>query len=142
MKNFYINNTEILHRFILYFKDKSSDLIDNSREDNIIKTDLIFSDLLPENTKEVSTNEKFYKKTEPKNIFLNKNTYLTTRELECCSFLMRGDSIKIAGNKIGISPRTFETHINNVKKKTTCMTKNVLLDLLNKNEWIFKTILE
>lgn len=141
MRNFYINNLDTLHRFILYFKDKSFDLIKNDKN-NIIKTDIIFSFPSQQNFINSETSASLYKNIAPENVFINEDIYMTRRELECCSLLMRGDSIKIAANKLGLSPRTVETHINNVKHKTSCMTKTTLLDLINKNEWIFKTILE
>ena len=43
---------------------------------------------------------------------------LTPRELECLKLINNGLSLKGIGNKLLLSPRTIEAHLNNIKHKT------------------------
>jgi DNA-binding CsgD family transcriptional regulator len=56
---------------------------------------------------------------------------LTKREQECLQHLMSGKSAKISGDEMGISSRTVEFHINNIKAKIGCRTKLEVLNILN-----------
>lgn len=44
-------------------------------------------------------------------------THLTSREVQCVRAVLHGQSDRETAHKLGISVRTVETHINNVKKK-------------------------
>lgn len=52
---------------------------------------------------------------------------ITHREFECLQYLGLGYSIKSLANKLEISPRTVETHIQNLKWKTGMFSKEQLV---------------
>ncbi|WP_172622717.1 response regulator transcription factor [Aquicella siphonis] len=52
---------------------------------------------------------------------------LTNRELDCARLLMKGCKIKEIASIINLSPRTVETHINNLKMKFSCRDKVELI---------------
>ena len=56
--------------------------------------------------------------------------YLTLREAEIILLLEGNTYIQIA-MKLGISKRTVELYINNVRKKLNCSSKNKLILLMN-----------
>lgn len=54
-------------------------------------------------------------------------TYLTTREAQCVPCLARGLSAKEIGNELGLSKRTVEVYINNLKAKFNCNRRSQLI---------------
>ena len=143
MNNFYINNFHTLTQFILYFKNELSLVIDHDSEKNKIITDINF----PIMESHENTNSLIYRKKnlimrDIKRVQFSENVYLTYKEAACCYFLNKGHTLKDISNKIGISTRTVETHINHVKEKTNCCTKPLLLQMLNKKQWILDSIFE
>lgn len=59
-----------------------------------------------------------------------KNLYLTRQEARCMVCLLRGSSIKLAAYTLGLSARTVEYYVNNIKKKLGCRTKAELIGLI------------
>lgn len=57
----------------------------------------------------------------------------TSRELDCITLLMQGYTVKMMASKLGISPRTVETYIENVKNKTGCINKSSLINYFQEN---------
>jgi len=57
---------------------------------------------------------------------------LTTRERECLSYITRGYTMKLMANKIGISVRTVESHLNNIKRKLCCRSKIELIQFVER----------
>ncbi|MDD4746593.1 MAG: response regulator transcription factor [Salinivirgaceae bacterium] len=56
--------------------------------------------------------------TSKKRLFAsNKETVFTPREIEIIQHLCDGNSAKEVGNKLNVSPRTVETHRNNILRK-------------------------
>ena len=56
-------------------------------------------------------------------------TALSTKESECLFYLLRGKPLKSIADNIGLSKRTVETYVDNIKAKFTCYTKHELLDI-------------
>lgn len=126
--DFYLNNLNVLNHFILYFKDRAHDLITGYKQ-----SDLIF---VPQPTHiEFISNkqdtEKFLAETNIKRYWIDAEQYLSSREIECAGYLLKGHSAKTAANLMQVSVRTVETHINNIKRKLGCNFKNELLKKLN-----------
>jgi len=61
------------------------------------------------------------------NIKLNEPIKFTNREFDCAKLLMNGCRIKEIAAMINLSPRTIETHINNLKMKLDCRDKIELI---------------
>ena len=57
----------------------------------------------------------------------NSSVKLTQREFDCAKFLLKGHRIKEIAALIHLSPRTVETHINNLKIKLNCRDKVELI---------------
>ena len=57
------------------------------------------------------------------NAKLNKQIKFTNRELDCAKLLIKGCRIKEIASIYNLSPRTVETHLNNLKIKLGCRDK-------------------
>lgn len=65
---------------------------------------------------------------------LESNAYnnpyqFSPRELECLFCMLRGMSAKQIGNFLGLTKRTIEFYIDNIKNKVGCSKKSQLLDI-------------
>lgn len=129
----YLNDLDILRKFILYFKEKAQHLLlfnDKSRIINMqinplvdkFQTDLGIEKFLSE-----SQISKYYLNKEENNISLSK------REFECLKILSKGKTIKEVGKLLNLSPRTIESHINSAKQKTGCFYKDNIIDIIHNN---------
>jgi DNA-binding CsgD family transcriptional regulator len=63
-----------------------------------------------------------------------QNIYLTQRETECVLYLLTGLTVKIVAEKLGLSTRTVEFYINNIKAKLKCRTKTQLLSHIKNSQ--------
>ena len=72
-----------------------------------------------------------YFMTQPKSIYTRD---LSRRELQCLQISVRGRSARQVATELGISQRTVEEYLNNVKKKLGVTSKsemiNVVINLL------------
>jgi DNA-binding CsgD family transcriptional regulator len=68
-------------------------------------------------------------------IYLNNTigSYLTQREFECVKLLILGKSAEEVGLIVGISKRTVEKYLENVKKKFSCTKTTQLIYELTKS---------
>jgi DNA-binding CsgD family transcriptional regulator len=57
-----------------------------------------------------------------------KANKLSTRQLECLFYILRGKSMKEIGKKLQISHRTVETHLEEIKTKLKCKKKSDLIE--------------
>lgn len=64
-------------------------------------------------------------------IFESKSGFfnLSKREIQCITFMQSGKTMKEIALHLGVSPRTVEHHINNIKKKTNLKYKSQLMSL-------------
>lgn len=67
---------------------------------------------------------------------LRKKFLLTGREVECLFYVVRGFSVPMIAEKLLVSKRTVETHIENIKIKTNCYTKVELIERALYEEWL------
>lgn len=120
LPNFLINNQDVLHRFINYFKSAGKDIIDMSDDkktltiefhehlDNSYLTD---QDKLSGFVDRLSTNKYFLNNG-------TENFRLSLRELECLTLKEQGMSAKEMARVMGISHRTVESYFDNIKFKS------------------------
>jgi DNA-binding CsgD family transcriptional regulator len=135
--NFYINRLDLLYHFILYFKDKADKLIDISDSSKLIA----LHDKSPLNRPEkyVLKEQKikdFVLQTAAKKFSLNLThgaILISKREAECVLHLSANKTIKEIARSMDISPRTVESYLDNVKKKSNCSNKAELVNLFEKN---------
>jgi len=53
---------------------------------------------------------------------------LSDREAECLFFILRGKTAKLIGKYLGVSPRTIEEYVSNLKTKFNAQNKYELID--------------
>jgi DNA-binding CsgD family transcriptional regulator len=61
--------------------------------------------------------------------------YLTQQETRCLHFLLRGYTIKMIAKNMELSPRTIETHCENIKSKYNIATKSELIAKIFDSLW-------
>lgn len=61
-----------------------------------------------------------------------ENTYAsintTPREMECLFFMLRGNTAKKIASMLNLSPKTVESHIENIKHKARCSSREQLIE--------------
>jgi DNA-binding CsgD family transcriptional regulator len=132
--NNFESNIDAFQRFILYFKDKGSKVL-NSAHINPIN----FGDY--ENEKGIYTFKTFDQLintfTHAENlrfIFEHQGEikFLSQQETICASYFILQFSMREIAVRMQISPRTVETYVNNIKNKLFCNSKsNLISELLN-----------
>lgn len=79
----------------------------------------------------------FYDATQLKKYTLHKGNHelsLSLRELQCLHFLSKGFTSKDIANALGISYRTVEHYLLNLRNKADCADKAELIELYQKND--------
>lgn len=62
--------------------------------------------------------------------------YLTQREADCMYQLLQGETIISAGAVLGLSHRTVEYYLKNVKIKLGCRKKRELIDMVGATDFM------
>lgn len=135
INNFYVRNIDLFKRFILYFNDKASSLLYKASKNRIFLPDKQV--IQPRKLKQIdfSVNKRmeFFDKTRIDRFFLlnqEKEVYLTRREAECMTYVIKGASAKQIAKILNISYRTVQSHIQNVREKLDCSRKDELENIL------------
>ena len=76
----------------------------------------------------------------PKKIRLNDRVVLSLKECQCVRLLLGGHTAKEIASVLSLSPRTVETHLNNVKDKTGRSTKSELNCYLSDYRWVIESV--
>ncbi len=124
----FASHTELLHQFINYFHEKAFSIIKDTLKTKLImppqenkKLTVIDSDLL----------DAFNKKTKYKRFYIDEyNCYLTRQEMAIVKEWIQGRSCAQIAAANHSSPKTVQTHINNVKSKLQCNKMSELINLL------------
>jgi DNA-binding CsgD family transcriptional regulator len=125
IKNLYSENIQALKLFINYFKDQATDLI-KSTEKHSVHVPVPTTNQLLENKNTTLTGDQlslFLETITPKRYYIAddpQNVYLTPKEVECVKWSIKGKSCEEIALITGISKRTAEAHLENVKKKLNC----------------------
>lgn len=123
--NFYINNLDVLHAFIQYFKDvvKSNKILKKALSTNIIlpgyaplKEENMFSKHMLRKTLPTSKLKRYIIGN------INNGIWLTSRELDYVRRLRLGKNMKEIALLENVSKRTVEEAITNIKEKLDCST--------------------
>ncbi len=140
INNYYLRNIDLFKRFILFFNDKGSDLIKKSSKNRIYlpEKQIITPNRLREIKISISKREEFYRETPIERFYLinqSDKCYLTQKQAECAAYLVAGATAKQSAKAIGISYRTVEGYIDNIKEKIFLLTgikpsKNELIKIL------------
>lgn len=137
--NFYLNNINLLKRFILYFKDRASSIIKKANNNRIILPKH-FEQHMSSSKNETyvleSFKNEFLRETSIKKLRLTGNLegeLLTNKQLSWITHLVEGRTAKEIAKILGISHRTVEGHITKLKIRFNCHTKNELISKLLEN---------
>lgn len=76
-----------------------------------------------------------------KNYFLSEpfnHIYFTHREIECLNLLISGHSNREVSDILGLSERTVEFYIRNMREKTGTLSKTALIELMRMTQFTEK----
>lgn len=135
--NFYMNKMNILNKFILYFKDKLYDDLNDLDADKLIYSKI---QILEETNAEREKIKHFFDLLNIKSYKINDHLSVSKKEFEYLFFLAQGKTSKEIARLTNSSFRTIESHFENIKKKVKCQKKSHLIDFI-KNNNIFKSLL-
>lgn len=144
INNFYIRNVDLFRRFIQYFHDRGSDLIKQAKANKIFLPEQQIVNPNRLKNIEISSHIRtaFYKKTEMDRFYLldiSDGLYLTPKQAEIAAYLVMGATAKQCARHLGISHRTVETYIEEIKQKIfkflgINLNKNELAEFFRKTE--------
>ena len=73
-------------------------------------------------------------KRSPREYFPCENSYLTRREAECVYFLLQGLTFKQIGKQLGLSHRTIEFYLKNLKIRMGYKDRHQLLAAIKQSQ--------
>ncbi len=120
----YLQNIDLLKKFILYFQDKV-----NSSKELRAAYDIRFSMTNHEagyhakNLGQVITAEELMPPLDLKRFYLNRSTWLSRKEIECLHWLSYGKTADEVAMIMSITQRTVRAHIRNIKDKLNCQSQ-------------------
>jgi DNA-binding CsgD family transcriptional regulator len=129
--NLLLNHQDFLQRFTLYFKEQAVSLLKTAYMQRLTianKYEHVISDEQGIPFKTTSAN--FAQALTLKKIHLANNTVLSGREMSCAKLLLQGMTARGIAERLFISPRTVETHLQHLKQKLNCRTKAELVNQL------------
>ncbi|KTD56213.1 helix-turn-helix transcriptional regulator [Legionella shakespearei] len=118
--NFYLNQRDILDQFVFDFKNKANKLITQGECNKIILPENMRLRLGSVNNEAIKLNDFQAEASKIKHQVINylgKSIKFTRREMDCLHLLKSGYTAKEVAIHFGLSPRTIENHINNIKFK-------------------------
>jgi DNA-binding CsgD family transcriptional regulator len=128
--NYYLNNMNFLENFKLYFKEEAACLLKEAENKKIQLSELMYPPYMGLKKQSMShfenpMRQKFY--------FQNKNITLTSRQYDCLEQLAFGCTSKEAAKNLGLSYRTVENYLANLKSLFNCHRKSQLINIFLKN---------
>lgn len=115
-------NIEILRLFINFFRDQAKGLI-TLAEKNMINIAPPTAPLQLKKTQKTYDIKSFALEITPARHYLSdddKEVYLTQKEMECIQWCIHGKSSEEIAMILGVSKRTVEAHLENMKQKLNC----------------------
>lgn len=142
--NYYLNNIDLLERFILYFKDQAADILKTANRQKLIVFPDKFNrvEVLDDDIKAIKpsiTREDFIKATALKKYHLDgefQGMVLTAREMDVISCLLRGMTSEATGKAIHLSARTVEDYLTELRSKFNVKNKSQLIQRLRAADFI------
>jgi LuxR family quorum-sensing system transcriptional regulator SolR len=131
-----LNELDLFKNFILYFREKAQDHL------SVLSRNRLSTPMTIENTliKSESTTAFDFDALK-KDIALSSYSVisngitisLTQREVMCLQLLKNNVTSKVIANRLGISHRTVDTHLNNIKVKAGCSFETDLINIAKEN---------
>lgn len=137
--NIYLNHFPLLNRFIFYFKKNASKIIENPCTKRLAYSPFYQSEMKKlENMQHFETEKSFssfirhtrVRRYDVKGV-QNRKVFLSERQVECLYQLTKGRTTKEIAQKLGISYRTVQTHLNIVKEKVGSHSRSSALGCLS-----------
>lgn len=132
IKNFFINQKDLIEQFIQYYYQEAKHLIDNARPHSYSFPDdkKECGEILEiSNSSAVNIKRHFeLNKTSKLNIAIK----LTKRELECIFHSSQGKPAKIVADELNIAQKTVERHLENSRHKLGVKNKIALFNAVAK----------
>ena len=128
----YLNTLPCFEEFIRYFSLKARSLVDVYDPSKLAKIELNQNNNGLQGT-ELCDLATITQKIKAPEVLLEGSqgiVGLTARENDCVKLLILGKSLKEIASCLGLSPRTVEFHVNQIKKKTGCYSKSKLIQLI------------
>lgn len=119
--NTYLTNMDYLKKFAQSFKENAASLIKQAEKQHIIlpfhndRLDFVDNNINIDLFRHSLASSNSQTKT------------LTDRQIECCALLLNGKTAKEIGFALGLSARTVEYYLNNIKSKLNCKNKSELI---------------
>ena len=142
--NYYLNNLDLLQRFIVSFKDRAMDIINAANMqrlmplmDKFTQINIVDSDL--DAIKAMITREQFIAATQLKHYHLDdefQGIVLSAREIEIVSHLLKGMTSEEIGKTIHLSVRTIEDYLSRLRTKFDASSKSQLVQKLLQADFI------
>lgn len=118
-----IVNYEALRHFMFYFIDQTSDLMRHATLHRYLNRELT-------TPSEEKVSDLCLQAMNTKKYYFDSNTYLTKREAHCAYFITKNYSASQIADMMGISNRTVEDYIHNIKLKSQVSNIHQLQDFL------------
>lgn len=125
--DFYLNNIDLIQKFIHGFKAQQQDLLQKVESQPLI----LPPPLLDENLEEMLLPSKPNSCKRISVTFGGQKSYLTPQEYECIKQLPLGLTAKQIARNLIISHRSVEKYFERVKNRMGCSNKRDLIELLN-----------
>ncbi len=133
LPNFYLNNMDLLNKFIVYFRTVARDIIDISEQSKTM--DIAFHDAVDNASKiDSAALAEFNKKISlPKYLISSGDHefFLTSRELELLKYKNQGFTAKEIARLSNISYRSVEDTLDYIRKKSQLKNIKQVLSLCN-----------
>ena len=136
--NHYLNNLDLLERFIIYFKEQARVIINKVNQqrittftDKFSQIKIVESDLYA--IKPMLAREQFIAATELKQHHLEdefQGIVLSAREIEVVNHLLKGMTSEEIGKTIHLSVRTIEDYLSRLRTKFSASSKSQLVQKL------------
>lgn len=134
IQKFCMKNKHVLLKFIDHFNESKHLLIPSDSREDLFKFNHGFNFNLPTSERINDTHAviEFLKELNSQQ-YSNLKRNLSHREIEVLSIISQGFTSKIAAQRLGISIKTIQNHIEHIKKKTDTHFKSDLISLYRKS---------
>lgn len=125
-------NKYLLNQFLLYFKDKTSKIMQKAEDERLILPETLFNKIDPPKASydEFST---LIKPGKIRLLFNQREVVFTRREYDVLALLAAGKTMKQAAVILDISPKTIETYLNRAKYRAQAFSTMQLLEGITSN---------
>jgi hypothetical protein len=135
---FYLNHTDLLYKFILYFKEKAYSLIKAAQKAPIL---LPISSISNNSSGSETLFQEFLNAIELKNVLVtidNNDIQLSKREGQILALMKCGLSAKEIASELNLKKRTIDIYSDKIREELSQYTRSCLLKKIAKNGLINK----